>query len=148
MERRATPRTQPTATSRRRFLAGAAAGTGALLVTGAAPSSASAAAFLDDTFDGVAAFVVPGNDKYSRHQRVSTSSPGGVDLSRSSIEFAANAVITLAALGAYSEVATFDRRTKQLAGRPIGWDLSNYGGVSDGWPEFIGYYQDRTEVTN
>lgn len=223
MERRATPRPHPSATTRRRFLTGAAAGTGALLVAGTAPPTASAATFLEDTFNGVASFVVPGNDRYSRHQRVATSRPGGVDaqagravqetvdaaiplvvgegelaapgalgiallletlslarnplsivgpfsspfanltftkkrqvlqdldntplLNRSSIEFAANAVITLAALGAYSEVAQFDHRTKQLTGRPLGWDLSNYGGVSDGWPEFIGYYQDRTEVT-
>lgn len=223
MERRATPRPQPSATTRRRFLTGAAAGTGALLMTGAAPPTASAATFLDDTFNGVASFVVPGNDRYSRHQRVSTSTLGGVDaqagravqktvdaaiplvigegelaapgalgiallleslaisrnplsvigpfsspfanltftkkrqvlqdldqsplLNRSSIEFAANAVITLAALGAYSEVAKYDPRSKALRGRPIGWDLSQYGGVSDGWPEFIGYYQDRTEVT-
>lgn len=217
------PRPQPSATTRRRFLTGAAAGTGALLMTGAAPPTASAAAFLEDTFNGVAAFVVPGNDKYSRHQRVSTNRPGGVDaqagravretvdaaiplvvgegelaapgalgiallletlsiarsplsvvgpfsspfanlnftrkrqvlqdldntplLNRSSIEFAANAVITLAALGAYSEVGEFNHRTKELTGRPVGWELSKYGGVSDGWPEFIGYYQDRTEVT-
>lgn len=223
MERHSTPRPHPTSTTRRRFLTGAAAGTGALLVTGAAPPTASAAAFLEDTFNGVAAFVVPGNDRYSRHQRVATNLPGGVDaqagravretvdaaiplvigegelaapgalgiallletlsisrnplsvvgpfsspfanlsftkkrqvlqdldntplLAQSSIEFAANAVITLAALGAYSEVAKFDPRTRTLTGRPIGWDLSKYGGVSDGWPEFIGYYQDRTEVT-
>lgn len=217
------PRPSPTATTRRRFLTGAAAGTGALLVSGTVPEPAAAATFIDHTFAGVAAFVVPGNDRFSKQQRVSTDRPGGVDaqagrvlqetldsaiplvagktelaapgalgvallmenlalsrnpltvfgpfsspfanlrfaekrwvlqkldalslLEKATIEFAANAIITLGALGAYSEFANFDRRTGTLDGRPIGWDLSAYGGVSDGWPELIGYYQGRTEVT-
>lgn len=212
----------PSSTTRRRFLTSAAAGTGALLVTGTAPQAASAASFLDHTFSGVAAFVVPGNDRFSRQQRVSISRPGGVAaqagrvleetldsaiplvvaeaelpapgalgvallleslalninplavvgpfaspfanlsfvqkrtvlqnldelplLRESSIEFAANAVITLAAFGAYSEFATFDPRTKSTTSQPLGWAWSQYGGVSDGWPEFTGYYQGRTEV--
>ena len=32
-----------------------------------------------DTFNGLLAFVVPGSDRYSKHQGVSTAEPGGVD---------------------------------------------------------------------
>ena len=195
-----------------------------MLVAGTAPPSASAAAFLADTYDGLAAFVVPGNDRFSHHQRVSVGRPGGVDaqagrvvretldsavplvlaeaelgapgalgvalllesfalyrsplaavgpfsspfanlsfvqkrsvlqdldetplLKEASIEYAGNALVTLTALGAYSEAHQWDPRTRTLKGRPLGWDWSNYGGVSDGWPEFIGYLGDRTEVTS
>lgn len=193
------------------------------MVAGTLPQQAMAASFLDATFDGLAAFTVPGNDQYSKRQGVWTDRPGGVDaragrvvqetldsaipivigkgvlpapgalglallmeslalhvnpasiigpfsspfanlkfvqkrsvlqkldntplLNSASIEFAANVVITLAAFGAYSEYEYFDPRTKTLKGTPRGWSWSNYGGVSDGWPEFIGYYQGRTEVT-
>ncbi len=217
------PRPGPSATTRRRFLTTAAAGTGALLVSGAAPQPAAAGAFLDHTFDGLAAFVVPGNDRFSRHQRVWVDRPGGVDaqagrvvretvdsavplvlaeaelgapgalgvallleslalyrnplaaagpfaspfanlsyvqkrtvlqdldesplLKEASIEYAGNAIITLTALGAYSEAHQWDPRTRTLRGEPLGWTWSKYGGVSDGWPEFIGYLGDRTEVT-
>lgn len=194
-----------------------------MLLAGTAPPTASAAAFLDDTFDGLAAFVVPGNDRFSRHQRVWVDRPGGVDaqagrvvqetvnsavplvladaelgapgalgvallleslalhrnplavigpfsspfanlsftqkrsvlqdldespvLKEASIEYAGNAVITLTALGAFSEAHQWDPRTRTLKGEPLGWQWSKYGGVSDGWPEFIGYLGDRTEVT-
>ncbi len=216
------PRPGPASTTRRRFLTTAAAGSGALLVAGTAPSTASAAAFLDDTFDGLAAFVVPGRDRFSRHQRVWVDRPGGVDaqagrvvretvdsavplvvaeaelgapgalgvallleslalyrnplaafgpfaspfanlsfvqkrtvlqdldesplLKEASIEFAGNAIITLTALGAYSEAHQWNARTRTLKGQPLGWGWSKYEGVSDGWPEFIGYLGDRTEV--
>lgn len=216
-------RPSPSSTTRRRFLTTAAVGTGAMLVAGTAPQTASAAAFLDDTFDGLAAFVVPGNDRFSRHQRVWVDRPGGVDaqagrvvretvdsavplvvgeaegsapgalgvallmeslalrrnplaafgpfsspfanlrfnqkravledldlspvLKEASIEFAGGAVITLTALGAYSEYHQWDPRTRTLRGQPLGWGWSQYEGVSDGWPDFIGYLGDRTEVT-
>jgi hypothetical protein len=218
-----TPRPSSGRATRRRFLTTAAAGTGAMLISGTAPQTASAAAFLEDTFDGLAAFVVPGHDRFSRHQRVWMPRPGGVDaqagrvvretvdsavplvlleaevgapgalgvallleslalyrnpfaafgpfsspfanlsfvqkrtalqdldetpvLKEASIEYAGNALITLAALGAYSEAHQWDPRARKLKGRPLGWEWSNYGGVSDGWPEFIGYLGDRTEVT-
>jgi hypothetical protein len=213
----------PRGTTRRRFLATAVAGTGVVLVTGSAPAEAEAASFMDHTFAGLAAFVVPGNDAFSKRQGVTTNRPGGVDaqagrmvattldsaiplvigegelaapgalgvallleslainvnplsvvgpfsspfanlkfaqkrkvlekldntplLNSASIEFAANVVITLAAHGAYGEFADYNRRTRVLAREPRGWAWSQYGGVSDGWDEFIGYYQDRTEVT-
>src|SRR5262245_16201531 len=45
------------------------------------PATAHAAAvdYLHDTYFGLLAFVVPGNDAYSVHQGVATTEPGGVD---------------------------------------------------------------------
>lgn len=63
------------------------------------------------------------------------------------IEYAVNAIPTLAAFVAYSEVSAFDRERRELTGRPVGWELTGYEGVSDGWDEFQGYYGgvDRVE---
>jgi hypothetical protein len=43
----------------------------------------------------------------------------------------------------YSEAGTFDPATRSLTGRPLGWTLSNYEGVSDGRDEFRGYLHGR-----
>lgn len=210
--------------NRRAFLASAGAGAGALLLTGAPSARGASLAFVDDAFNGLAAFVLPGNDRYSRQQKKTFPGPGavanlgglvvretldqyvpiqiaeaalpapgalgyalilqtvtlGVDplaiigpfanpfanlswqrklevlqrveelpgLNGSVIGYSANALTTLAGLGAYSERSAFDRRTEQLTGRPISWDYSNYGGRSDGWPEFIGFLDGVTEVPN
>jgi hypothetical protein len=42
---------------------------------------------------------------------------------------------------AYAETAVFDPATRTISGRPIGWDLSSYPGVSDGRDEFKGYFR-------
>ena len=47
---------------------------------------------------------------------------------------------------AYGETAVFDPATRTISGRPIGWDLSNYSGVSDGRNELIGYFRNRREA--
>jgi hypothetical protein len=44
---------------------------------------------------------------------------------------------------AYAETAVFDPATGTISGRPIGWDLCNYSGVSDGRDEFRGYLRNR-----
>jgi hypothetical protein len=44
---------------------------------------------------------------------------------------------------AYSEVGVFDPTTRTLAGRPVGWALSNYEGVADGRDELRGYFENR-----
>jgi hypothetical protein len=62
------------------------------------------------------------------------------------VKFAANGLLVLAALGGYSEWGVFDPATKRLRGRPAGWSASGYTPSADGWDEFRGYYQDRTEV--
>jgi hypothetical protein len=63
------------------------------------------------------------------------------------IEYAVNAIPTLAAFVAYSEVSAFDCELRAPTGRPVGWELTGYAGVSDGWDEFQGYYGgvDRAE---
>lgn len=217
--------TKPTlASSRRGFLASAGIGAGALLLTGAPSAAAASPRFITDAFDGLAAFVLPGNDPFSRQQKKTFPGPGAVanlgglvvretldqyvpiqiaeaalpapgalgyalilqtvslgieplsfigpfahpfanlswqrklgvlqqveelpGLTGSVIGYSANALTTIAGLGAYSERSAFDRRTEELTGRPVSWDYSNYGGRSDGWPEFIGFLDGVTEVPN
>ena len=43
----------------------------------------------------------------------------------------------------YSDAGTFDPATRTLTGKPIGWTISNYSGVSDGRDEFQGYFHNR-----
>ncbi|MGH4017718.1 MAG: hypothetical protein ACRDT0_00435 [Pseudonocardiaceae bacterium] len=64
------------------------------------------------------------------------------------LRFIAGGLLEFAALGSYSEYAVFDPATKQLTGRPVGWELSGYqpDGPVEGWDDFLGYYQGRTEV--
>ncbi|MQA10139.1 MAG: hypothetical protein GEU98_16615 [Pseudonocardiaceae bacterium] len=64
------------------------------------------------------------------------------------LKFVGGALLEFATFGSYSEYAVFDPGTKQLTDRPVGWQLSGYqpNGPVEGWDEFIGYYQDRTEV--
>jgi hypothetical protein len=46
----------------------------------------------------------------------------------------------------YSEAGAFDPITRTLTGHPLGWQLSNYTGVSDGRAEFLGYFGGRRHV--
>lgn len=217
------PPPQPGGLNRRGFLAGVSIVGGSLVLTGTFPKEAEAADLITDAFNGLAAFVAPGNDKYSVKQGVSTSKPGGVangaaqvvrdtldsaipivvgeaetkapgalayalllgnyatqvatfsaigpfssafanltwiqkrealirldaapPLEGTQVTYAGNAMITLAALGSFSEGTAYNRKTKVLSGTPVGWQLSKYQGVSDGHADFIGYYQGRTEVS-
>jgi len=43
----------------------------------------------------------------------------------------------------YSDAGTFDAATRSLTGRPVGWTISNYSGVSDGRDEFQGYFENK-----
>ena len=51
---------------------------------------------------------------------------------------------------AFSEIDVFDPATGRLRARPVGWDHCGYLGDRlepvEGWDDFLGYYQDRTEV--
>jgi hypothetical protein len=69
-------------------------------------------------------------------------------LTGSPIGYAFGTPITLAAFGAYGEAGVYDRATKRLSGRPVGWDLAQYDGVSDGWPELRGYWKGRTSASD
>lgn len=216
---------------RRWFLAGAAASAGMVGMRGAraaaTPGSTAAgrqvaAPLTRHCIQGLMAFVVPGDDAYSRQQGVTTARPGGVgsgaapflehtydealplplignglDISLPGsilvttlldqqalavnplalvgpfpspfanlrydhkvevfrrleeetplfdgtlVRFLVNTVPTLAGFEAYSEAPKLDRTTqpRRLTGRPVGWDLSSYPGVSDGWDELLGYYR-------
>lgn len=64
------------------------------------------------------------------------------------LKFVGGALIEFASFGAFSEYGLLDPATKTLTGRPVGWQLTGYqpDGPVEGWDDFIGYYQDRTEV--
>lgn len=66
------------------------------------------------------------------------------------LRFVGGALLEFPAFGSYNEWAVFDRATKTLrpGTRPVGWRLTGYERVSDGWNEFLGYYQGRTEVVD
>ncbi|HEY8526312.1 MAG TPA: twin-arginine translocation signal domain-containing protein [Acidimicrobiales bacterium] len=64
------------------------------------------------------------------------------------LRFVGGALIEFPAFGAYNERAVYDPGSRTLTGTPVGWTLTGYGGVSDGWDDFRGYYQDRTEVSD
>jgi hypothetical protein len=64
------------------------------------------------------------------------------------LKFVGGALIEFATFGAYGEFAVYDRASRTLKGRPVGWDLTGYqpDGPVEGWDDFIGYYQGRKEV--
>jgi len=45
-----------------------------------------------------------------------------------------------------SEAGHYDPATRQLAGRPVSWTISNYSGPAEGHAELKGYYQGRSAV--
>ncbi|MBW9207483.1 hypothetical protein KV097_16200 [Mumia sp. zg.B17] len=69
---------------------------------------------------------------------------------RGLVHYLAMALLALPSDGMYSEQSAYDRATKRLVRRPIGWDQTNYlpGRTTppDGHAELLGYYQGRTEV--
>ncbi|HST82261.1 MAG TPA: hypothetical protein VLL08_11045 [Kineosporiaceae bacterium] len=67
-------------------------------------------------------------------------------LEDSPIGYAFGTIITLTAFGCYGERGVYNPQTRVLRGRPVGWDLAQYDGVSDGWPELRGYWGGRTSV--
>jgi hypothetical protein len=64
------------------------------------------------------------------------------------LQLAGLGLLAFAGQGAYSEWGVIDPATRTLRAQPVGWRLSHYGGVSDGWDEFKGYYQGRKEVSH
>jgi hypothetical protein len=66
------------------------------------------------------------------------------------LKFVGGALLEFPAFGSYSEWGVFDRGTRSLRGRPVGWELTGYQprGPMEGWDEFKGYYQHRTRVSD
>jgi hypothetical protein len=64
-------------------------------------------------------------------------------LERLPIGYGFSTFITLAANGCFSEFGVMDWTTHRLTGIPVGWRISKHSGVSDGWPEFQGYWGGR-----
>lgn len=67
------------------------------------------------------------------------------------LKFLGGALHEFAAFGSLGESRRFDRRTRTLTRRPVGWQLTGYlpdDQVGDGWDDLIGYYQDRREASD
>jgi hypothetical protein len=66
------------------------------------------------------------------------------------LRFAGGLLLTLSTYTAYTEFGVFDRATRTVTRRPVGWDTSGYmpgrTTPADGWAEFLGYYQGRRAV--
>jgi hypothetical protein len=64
------------------------------------------------------------------------------------LRFVGGALLEFPAFATYNEWAVFDSRRKGLrpGAIPVGWRLTGYDGVSDGWDDLLGFYQGRTEV--
>ena len=69
-------------------------------------------------------------------------------LEDSPIGYAFGTITTLTAFGCYCERGVYNPQTRVLRSRPVGWDLAQYDGVSDGWPELRGYWAGRTSVSD
>jgi hypothetical protein len=56
------------------------------------------------------------------------------------LKFVGGALIEFATFGAYGEFAVYDRASRTLTARPVGWDLTGYqpDGPVEGWDDFIG----------
>jgi hypothetical protein len=67
------------------------------------------------------------------------------------LKFLGGALYEFAAFGNVGESQRFDPRTRSLTARPVGWQLTGFlpdNQVGDGHDALIGYFQDRTEVTD
>jgi hypothetical protein len=64
------------------------------------------------------------------------------------LDYASGVVPALATFGCYSEWHVFDYETRTITARPLGYQLSDYGGPVEGWDEFKGYYQGRRSATD
>lgn len=64
------------------------------------------------------------------------------------LKFVGGALIEFSTFGAYGESAVYDKVTRTLRKRPVGWNHTGYqpDGPVEGWDDFIGYYQGRQEV--
>jgi hypothetical protein len=64
------------------------------------------------------------------------------------LKFVGGALIEFATFGAYGESAVYDKVSRTLRKRPVGWKQTGYqpDGPVEGWDDFIGYYQGRQEV--
>jgi hypothetical protein len=67
------------------------------------------------------------------------------------LQFLGGALHEFAAFGSLGESQRFNPTTRSLTARPVGWQLTGFlpdNQTGDGWDEFLGYYQNRTEVTD
>jgi hypothetical protein len=66
------------------------------------------------------------------------------------LKFVGGALIEFATFGAYGESAVYDKVSRSLRARPVGWTHTGYqpNGPVEGWDDFIGYYQGRQKVSD
>lgn len=79
--------------------------------------------------------------------RLDTQLPQPLSQSLSGLlRFVGGALLEFPAFATYNEWAVFDPATKSVTATPVGWQLSGYGGPSNGHDDFLGFFQDRREV--
>ena len=64
------------------------------------------------------------------------------------LRFVAGILPGLVALVALSEAGVYDRDRRELESRPVGWDISGYGGPADGHDELKGYWHGLRSATD
>jgi len=63
------------------------------------------------------------------------------------VKFVSGILPGFVAFLAWSEAGVIDPDTRQPRSRPVGWQLSNFGGQAEGHAELKGYYEGRRSVT-
>jgi hypothetical protein len=67
------------------------------------------------------------------------------------LQFLGGALHEFAAFGCFGESQRFDPATRTVTARPVGWQLTGFlpdDQPGEGWPDLLGYYQNRREVTD
>ena len=67
------------------------------------------------------------------------------------LQFLGGALHEFAAFGSFGESQRFDPATRTVTARPVGWQLTGFlpdDQPGEGWPDLLGYYQNRREVTD
>ncbi|GAA1721602.1 twin-arginine translocation signal domain-containing protein [Fodinicola feengrottensis] len=62
------------------------------------------------------------------------------------LKFVGGALIEFSGYGSFTEYAVYNKQTRTLTGKPVGWTITGYDGIAEGWDEFKGYYQGRKKV--
>jgi hypothetical protein len=64
------------------------------------------------------------------------------------LRFVAAVLTGLVALIAFSEAGVFDSERREVTSRPVGWEISGYGGPAEGHAELKGYWRGLRKATD
>jgi hypothetical protein len=117
------------------------------------PVSAAIAGLLDtyallaDPAATVGPFLSPfANLSFADKAAAYKSIEADLEILNNELAFVGGILPGFAAFVIFSEAGAFDTATGELTGEPVMWSRTNFAGPSDGWPEFIGYYEGRKSV--